>query len=305
MPFYADKIWFDGEFVAWNDAKIHVLSHVIHYGSGAFEGLRAYENKNGTAVFRMHDHTKRLLDSCKIYRFGLKLSDEQINQAILDTIRINRLKSAYIRPLVFRGYSQLGVNPFNCPVQMIIAAWDWGKYLGDEALEKGISVCISSWQRVAPNTFPALAKVSGNYMNSQLIKMEAIENGYDEGIALDANGFISEGSGENVFMVKNGVIFTPPSNCSILAGITRHCVFILARDLGLTVKQHVLPRESLYIADEVFLTGTAAEITPVTKIDKISVSGGRRGPITEKIQKAFFSIITGESPDKNNWLSYI
>jgi len=305
VSFKADKIWFDGKLINWDDAKIHVLSHVIHYGSGAFEGLRLYKIKDKSAVFRLKDHTKRLFETCKIYNMEIPYSEDEINQAIMDTIKANNLKQAYIRPLVFRGMGALGLNPYKCPVQVIIAAWDWGKYLGEEALENGISACVSSWKRIAPNTFPFLAKASGNYLNSQLIKMEAIRNNYDEGIALDIYGYIAEGSGENVFIIRNQRIITPPSSASILPGITRHTVFKIAAKLGYKVEAHRLPRESLYIADEVFLTGTAAEITPVTRIDNIPIKSGKRGPITKEIQDCFFGILSGEIADDHNWLTYI
>ena len=305
MSFKADKIWMDGEFVDWEDAKIHILSHVIHYGSGIFEGLRAYNVNGKAAIFRLDDHIDRLFDSAKIFRMIPKFDKEEIKEAIKETIKINNLKEAYIRPLIYRGYNNLGVNPLNCPIKVMIAAWNWGKYLGQEALEKGINAKVCSWRRAAPNTFPSMAKITGNYVNSQLIKLEAYEDGYDEGIALDSYGFVSEGSGENLFIVRHGVIFTPPTNSSILAGITRHSIFVLARDLGITVKQHVLPRESLYIADEVFLTGTAAEITPVTKIDNLPVGNGKRGEITKRLQDAFFDIISGKIEDKYGWLTMI
>ncbi len=305
MSFKADKIWMDGEFVDWEDAKIHILSHVIHYGSGVFEGIRAYNVNGKAAIFRLDDHIDRLFDSAKIFRMIPKFDKEEIKEAIKETIKINNLKEAYIRPLIYRGYNNLGVNPINCPIKVMIAAWDWGRYLGQEALEKGINAKVCSWRRAAPNTFPSMAKITGNYVNSQLIKLEAYEDGYDEGIALDSYGFVSEGSGENLFIVRHGVIFTPPTNSSILAGITRHSIFVLARDLGITVKQHVLPRESLYVADEVFLTGTAAEITPVTKIDNLPVGNGKRGEITKRLQDAFFDIISGKIEDKYGWLTMI
>jgi branched-chain amino acid aminotransferase len=230
---------------------------------------------------------------------------KQINQAIIKVVKINKLKACYIRPIVFRGYGSVGVYPLKNPLQTAIAAWDWGSYLGEESLTKGISVRISSWQRPAPNTFPTLSKAGGNYLNSQLVKMEAVQDGFDEGIALDHYGYVSEGSGENVFIVKNGVIFTPPTNSSILAGITRHSIFVLARELGVEIRQQVLPRESLYIADEVFLTGTAAEIVPVSKIDNIVIGEGTRGPVTTRVQKAFFDILHGETPDRFEWLTLV
>ncbi len=305
MTFKADKIWMDGKFVAWKDAKIHILSHVVHYGSGAFEGIRCYSSNDRPAIFRLDDHLTRLFDSAKIFRMIPEYSSKQIKQAIIDTIKVNKLKAAYIRPLIYRGFGVLGLNPLDIPIKIMIAAWDWGRYLGPEALEKGISVKISSWSRGAPNTFPMMAKLTGNYVNSQLIKIDALQDGYDEGIALDRYGYVSEGSGENVFIIRNGIIFTPPSSSAILAGITRHCIFVLARELGIKVKQHVLPRESLYISDEVFMTGTAAEITPVIKIDNIIIGKGKRGKITKKLQDEFFGIIHGKVEDRYKWLTCI
>lgn len=303
MAFGEGKIWYDGKMVDFADATCHVLSHALHYGSAVFEGIRCYELPQGPAVFRLQDHVKRLFDSAKIYRMELPFSVADMEAAILETVWVNGLKSCYIRPFAFRGLGVMGVNPLACPVNCVVAVWEWGKYLGDEAMEQGVSVRVSSWQRAAPNTFPALAKASGNYLNSQLIKIEATQDGFDEGIALDHYGFVSEGSGENVFLVRNGVIYTPPSSSSILPGITRHCVFILARDLGIRIHQQVIPREALYIADEVFFSGTAAEITPVTRIDNIPIGSGRRGPITERIQSAFFDIVEGRSPDSNGWFT--
>jgi branched-chain amino acid aminotransferase len=264
-----------------------------------------YSNPNGSYILRFQEHMKRLFDSAKIYRMEIPYTLEELMTAVKDTLVDNGLKEAYIRPFVFRGYHSLGLNPFKCPVVAAVAVWEWGTYLGQDSLINGASVRISSWSRPAPNTMPAMAKVAANYMNSQLIKMEAIQDGFDEGIALDTFGYISEGSGENLFIVKNGVIFTPPSSSSILPGITRHCVFQLARDLGITVKQHVLPRESLYVADEAFMTGTAAEITPITKVDTIAVSEGKRGPITKAIQDAFFGVLRGEREDKHGWLEKV
>ncbi len=297
------KIWFDGKLVDWKKANIHVLSHVVHYGSSVFEGVRCYQTKQGSGIFRLDSHIDRLFDSAKVYRMEIPYTKKQFRDAVIKTVSVNKLKSCYIRPFVFRGYGTMGVNPLKNPLHCAIAAWSWGSYLGEAALEKGISVRISSWQRQAPNTFPALAKAGGNYLNSQLIKMEALQDGFDEGIALDHYGYVSEGSGENVFIVKNGVIFTPPTSSAILAGITRHSMFVLARDMGIEIRQQVLPRESLYIADEVFLTGTAAELTPVAKIDNIQIGNGKRGPVTEKIQKAFFDILKGETPDRFDWLT--
>jgi len=297
------KIWFDGKLVDWKKATIHVMSHVVHYGSSVFEGIRCYNTSRGPAIFRLEAHVDRLYDSAKIYRMEIPYTKKQFNQAVLKVVKTNKLKSCYIRPIVLRGYGAVGVYPLNNPLHAVIAAWSWGSYLGEESLTKGISVRISSWQRPAPNTFPTLAKAGGNYLNSQLVKMEAVRDGFDEGIALDHYGYVSEGSGENVCIVKNGVIFTPPTSSSILPGITRHSIFVLARELGIEIRQQVLPRESLYIADEVFLSGTAAEIVPVSKIDNIVIGDSKRGPITERVQKAFFDILHGETPDRFEWLT--
>lgn len=303
MAFKADKIWFDGKLVDWDKAQIHVLSHAVHYGSAAFEGIRLYDLPTGPAVFRLGDHLKRLLDSCKIYRIEVSYDLAALTAATLETLRANRFRQAYIRPIIFRGFGELGVNGLRCPTNTVIAAWDWGSYLGEGALEDGVSVCVSSWNRPAPNTMPSMAKVAANYMNSQLVKMEAIQNGYHEGIVLDTEGFVAEGSGENVFLVKNGVLFTPPSYASLLPGITRHSVMRLAEAAGLRVESHRIPREALYVADEIFMTGTAAEITPVTKVDQVTVGAGRRGPVTEKLQKAFFDLVRGRTPDEYRWLT--
>ena len=299
------KIWMDGKLVDWKKANIHVLSHAVHYGSCVFEGVRCYHTKQGPGIFRLDAHVDRLFDSAKIYRMEIPYTKKQFADPIVKGVRANKLKACYIRPFVFRGYGPMGLYPLKNPLQSVIAAWAWGSYLGEEALSKGISVRISSWQRQAPNTFPALAKAAGNYLNSQLVKMEAVQDGFDEGIALDHYGYVSEGSGENVFIVKNGVIFTPPTSGAILAGITRHSIFVMARDMGIEIRQQVLPRESLYIADEVFLTGTAAEMVPVSKIDNIIIGDGKRGPVTTKVQKAFFDIIKGEVADKFDWFTRV
>lgn len=301
----SEKIWFNGEFVKWEDAKIHVLSHVVHYGSSVFEGIRCYDTHKGSAIFRLRDHMQRLVDSAKIYRMELPYSVDALCNAALETVRVNRLKACYIRPVLFRGYGALGVMPFECPVDAVIAVWEWGKYLGPEALEKGVSVCTSSWNRVAPNTLPFLAKAGGNYLNSQLVKMEAKINGYDEGIVLTTDGLVSEGSGENIFAVRNGVVYTPASCFSILPGITRHTTITLARDLDIHVEQRAIPREYLYIADEVFFTGTAAEITPVRAIDQIAIGSGQRGPVTQRLQDAFFEVTSGSVEDRHGWLTFV
>jgi branched-chain amino acid aminotransferase len=299
------KIWMNGSLVNWGDAKIHIASHVIHYGSGVFEGARCYATPKGSACFRLDTHVERLLDSAKIYRMDPPHTRATLQNAILETIRANEFKACYIRPIVYRGYATLGVNPFPCPVDVAILLWEWGKYLGDDALEKGVDVKVSSWTRMAPNTLPSLAKSTANYANAGLIKMEAVADGYAEGLALDSSGYISEGSGENVFLVRKGVIYTPPLTASILPGITRDSVMTLARDLGYQVREEMIPRELLYIADEVFFTGTAVEITPVRSVDKLQVGAGRRGPVTEAIQRAFFDVINGDVPDTHGWLSYV
>lgn len=301
----SEKIWFNGELVPWDEAQIHVLAHVVHYGSSVFEGIRCYKTQKGSAIFRLQEHTDRLFDSAKIYRMEIPYTPAQVNDAILATIRANELEACYIRPVVFRGYGSLGVDPTTCPVDTVIAVWEWGQYLGAEALEQGVRVCTSSWNRVAPNTMPFLAKAGGNYLNSQLVRMEANLNGFDEGIVLDSNGLVSEGSGENLFVVRDGTIYTPASHHAILPGITRHAAIKLARDLGFTVEERGIPREFLYIADEVFFTGTAAEVTPIQSIDHIQIGNGRRGPVTEQIQRRYFQMITAEIEDTNDWLTFV
>jgi branched-chain amino acid aminotransferase len=295
-------IWMNGTFVAFEDAKIHVLSHVVHYGSSVFEGIRAYDTPAGTAVFRLDRHTQRLLDSCKIARIDCPYTYDELLEATKETVRRNGGTACYIRPVVYRGYKTLGVNPTGVPVDVAIATLNWGKYLGKDALERGISVRVASWSRQAPNTFPAMAKTGANYLNSQLIKLEAVAEGYEEGIALDVFGFVAEGSGENIFLVRNGILYTPPVASSILPGITRDCIVVLAHDLGVDVREEQIPREMLYISDEVFFTGTAAEITPITSVDKIQVGKGTVGPVTRKLQAAFFDILEGRARDRHGWL---
>ena len=299
------KIWMNGKLVDWKDATIHVASHVIHYGTGVFEGARCYETPKGSACFRLDAHMRRLQDSAKIYRMTYPLDLVGWQNAVLDTIRANQMRACYIRPILYRGYETLGVNPLTCPVDAAIILWEWGTYLGQEALEQGVDVKVASWSRMAPNTLPAMAKSSANYANSGLIKMEALADGYSEGIALDVYGSVSEGSGQNIFVVRNDIIYTPSLASSILGGITRDSVMTLARDLGYTVTETGLPREALYIADEVFVVGTAAEVTPIRSIDKITIGNGRRGPITERLQRAFFGVINGEAPDRYGWLTYV
>lgn len=301
----SDKIWMNGKLVPWDDARIHIGSHVVHYGSAVFEGIRCYATSEGPAVFRLGAHSRRLYDSAKIYRMDPALPLADFDQAVLSTIAANDLEACYIRPLIYRGYGQLGVNPFPCPIDVAIMVWNWGKYLGSDALEQGVDVCISSWTRLAPNTLPAMAKSSANYMNSQLVKMEAIKLGYVEGIALDSEGFLSEGSGENLFLVKNGALLTPPLVCSVLPGITRGTIMQLAGRLGIPVREERLPREMIYLADEAFFTGTAAEITPIRSVDKITVGRGARGPVTEALQKAFFDVVELRVPDEFGWLTFV
>jgi branched-chain amino acid aminotransferase len=299
------RIWINGKLVEWKDATIHIASHVIHYGTGVFEGARCYATPRGSACFRLDAHMRRLQMSAKIYRMDYPLDLAGWQNAVLETIRANGMKPCYIRPLVYRGYESLGVNPFNCPVDAAIMLWDWGAYLGKEALAEGCDVKVASWSRMAPNTLPALAKSTANYANSALIKMEAITDGYSEAIALDVYGNVSEGSGQNLFLVRDGILVTPPLGSSILGGITRDTVIRLAADLGITVNEAILPREALYTADEVFFVGTAAEVTPVRSIDKIKIGAGRRGPVTESLQRRFFDVVNGRVPDRHGWLTYV
>lgn len=298
-----DKIWHNGKFIDWDDAKIHVLSHVASYGSSVFEGIRCYATASGPAIFRLPEHVRRMLDSAKVYRMDHGYGARQLADAMVDLVRINRLRSCYVRPIMLRGYGDMGVNPLNNPIDMFIACWEWGKYLGPEALAQGVDVCVSSWARMAPNTLPALAKAAGNYLNSQLIKMEALTNGYAEGIALDEAGYVSEGSGENIFVVRDGKLYTPPLGASVLPGITRDTIVRLAESLGIPFAEAIIPREMLYIADEVFFSGTAAEITPIRSVDRIVIGSGRRGPITERLQQEFFGIVDGSAPDRYGWLT--
>jgi branched-chain amino acid aminotransferase len=299
------KIWMNGSLVDWADANIHIASHVVHYGSGVFEGARCYDTLRGPACFRLDAHMRRLLDSARIYRMESPYDQATLTEAVLETIRANKFRACYIRPLIYRGYDSLGVNPFPCPVDAAIMLWEWGAYFTKEAVEEGLDVKVSTWARMAPNTMPAMAKSVANYANSQLIKMEALLEGYAEGIALDVDGNLSEGSGQNLFVVRDGVILTPPVGSSILSGITRDSVITVARDLGFEVRECVLPRELLYIADEVFFVGTAVEVTPIKSVDKIAIGRGRRGPITEAVQQRFFQIVRGEAPDTHGWLQLV
>jgi branched-chain amino acid aminotransferase len=300
-----EKIWYNGKFIPWNDATIHVLSHVVSYGSSVFEGIRCYHTDRGPAIFRAAEHMRRLLDSAKIYRMEVPFTTDQLVSALVESVQENGLDSCYIRPIVLRGYGDVGVLPRNNPVETYIACYPWGRYLGEEAINDGVDVCVSSWNRIAPNTLPALAKAGANYMNSQLIRMEASINGYAEGIALDEAGYVSEGSGENIFVIRDGKVLTPPLGASVLPGITRDSIVKVARQLDLPVIETIIPRELLYIADEVFFTGTAAEVTPIRSIDRIPVGTGHRGPLTERIQSRFFEIVQGKREDEFGWLTYV
>jgi branched-chain amino acid aminotransferase len=308
MPIPATPyIWFNGKLVPWESATVHVLSHALHYGSSVFEGVRAYATPKGVAIFRLREHTRRLFDSAKVYRITLPFTQDQVNAACREVISANGLsKGAYIRPVAFRGYGEIGVAPKNePPIEVAVAAWEWGKYLGHESEAEGVDVCISSWQRVAPNTLPAMAKAGGNYLSSQLISLEAKRLGFAEGIGLAVDGTVSEGAGENLFLVRDGVLLTPSLAHSVLGGITRDTIMRLARKLGLEVREASIPRELLYMADELFFTGTAAEVTPIRSVDRIQVGAGRRGPVTEQIQKAFFGLFNGNTEDEWGWLDYV
>jgi branched-chain amino acid aminotransferase len=298
----AGKIWHNGNLIPWDDATVHVMSHVVNYGSSVFEGVRCYAPPSGPAIFRAAEHMQRLLDSAKIYRIDVDYTRDELVNAMIEIVKVNQIWPCYLRPIILRGYGESGVNPFNSPTEVFIANYDWGKYLGTDA-EQGVDVCVSSWTRIAPNTLPAMAKSGANYMNSQLIKMEAIMNGYVEGIALDTNGYVSEGSGENVFVVRQGALITAPLGNSVLPGITRDSVIKLAQDLGIPVIEQMIPREMLYISDEIFFTGTAAEITPIRSVDKISIGSGTIGPITKKLSREFYAIIKGQTPDRFHWLT--
>jgi branched-chain amino acid aminotransferase len=307
----APKVWKNGELIDWNDARVHVMTHAIHYGSSVFEGIRAYSTKRGPAVFRLSEHMQRLLNSAKIYRMDTDLTRDGLIGATVELIRDSGLEQCYLRPIIFRSLDEakpaFGVNPFPNPIDCYIAAWDWGKYLGDEAIDAGVDVCVASWTRITSNSLPAMAKAGANYMNSQLIKMEAIVNGFSEGIALDDRGYVSEGSGENLFLIQNGQLVTPPLGASILPGITRDSVIQIARELGIAVQEATVQRAALYLADELFFSGTAAEITPIRSVDRITIGSGKRGEITKRLQEVFFEITSGERPAPGNapWLTYV
>jgi branched-chain amino acid aminotransferase len=300
-----EKIWHNGKFINWDDAKIHILSHVIHYGSAVFEGIRCYESAQGPAIFRLRDHMQRLLHSGHIYRMDAKFSLDELCNAGIELVRVNKMTACYIRPITLRGYGEAGVDPRANPIDTYMACWEWGKYLGEEGLGKGIDVCVSSWNRPSPNTLPQMSKAAANYMNSQLIRMEAKTNGYEEGIGLDHNGHIAEGSGENIFVVHKGTVLTPPLSDAGLSGITRDSVLGICNDLDIPVREQAIPREMLYIADEVFFSGTAAEITPIRSVDRIVVGDGARGPIAKRIQEEFFSITSGRKEDTHGWLTNV
>jgi branched-chain amino acid aminotransferase len=296
------KIWMNGTLVDWKDATIHVGSHVVHYGSAVFEGARCYETVSGPACFRLDAHMRRLIDSARIYRMDSPYDAQTLIDATVNLIQVNGFKACYIRPIVYRGYDSLGVNPFPCPVDVAIMLWEWGAYFTKEAIEEGLDVKVSTWARMAPNTLPAMAKSVANYANAQLIKMEAVVEGFEEGIALDTQGNLSEGSGQNLFLVRDGIIYTPPIGSSVLSGITRDSVITIAKELGFEVREQTLPREMLYIADEVFFVGTAVEVTPIKSVDRITIGRGRRGPVTEAVQQQFFRVVKGEAPDTHGWL---
>lgn len=308
-PRIVQEVWRNGEFIPWDDARVHVMSHVLHYGSSVFEGIRCYATKRGPAIFRLREHMQRLMNSAKIYRMDHEWTRDQLSEAAIELVQRGGLEQCYLRPIIFRSLDEerpaFGVNPFPNPLACYIGAWDWGKYLGDEAIEQGVDVCVSTWNRLTPNSMPAMAKSGANYMNSQLIKMEALLNGYAEGIALDDRGYVSEGSGENIFLVYDGKVITPPLSSSILPGITRDSVIQLCRELSIPVAEAGIQRAALYVADELFFSGTAAEVTPIRSVDRITVGTGRRGDITARIQKLFFEITSGERPAPGDWLTFV
>ncbi|GAC1647650.1 MAG: branched-chain amino acid transaminase [Gemmatimonadaceae bacterium] len=299
----SEWIWMDGSFVRWPEAKIHVLSLAVQFGSSVFEGIRCYGTANGPAIFRLHDHLERLFHSCRVYRMEPAASAEQLRDVCRDVVERNGLNDCYIRPMVLRGYGAAGMNPAGSPVQIAVPAWPWGAYLGAEALEQGVDVCVSSWQRAEPNTFPSAAKAAGNYNNAQLIKMEAITNGFAEAIALGPGGLVSEGSGQNLFLVRRGVLISPVADGTLLAGITRDTILTLAREMGIPIREQPVPRETLYMADEMFFTGTASEVTPIRSVDRSPIGAGKAGPITKRLQRRFMEVVRGETPDSWGWLT--
>lgn len=305
MDKLSEWVWKNGEFVPWEQATVHVMTHALHYGSSVFEGIRAYATPQGPAVFRLQPHTKRLLNGCKVARIDLPYSQEDLNKAIVETIRCNGHESCYIRPLVFRGADKLGLEGRKNPTEVVIITFEWGRYLGSDAIEQGVDVQVSSWRRMAPNTFASQAKIGGQYINSQFISMEAKDNNFTEGIALDVNGYVSEGAGENIFVIVDKVVYTPGAWASILLGITRDSVLTLLKDLGYEIRFEPIAREMLYVADEIFFTGTASEITPVRSVDRIAIGDGKPGPITKAVQAEFFAITSGEKPDRHSWLTHV
>jgi branched-chain amino acid aminotransferase len=299
-------VWMNGRLVEFEKATVHVMAHAMHYGSGLFEGIRCYKTPEGPAVFRLPEHLKRLENSCKVYRMEIPYSREELTQAVFDAIRSNDLEECYIRPLVYRGFGTAGINPLKSPVDVAIAVWHWGRYLGDDAIEKGVDACVSTWRRSGLGGSPAMAKATANYLNSQLVKMEAIGNGYSEGIALDSQGYVSEGSGENLFLVMDGSLYTPPVSSSILPGITRNCIITMAEEMGIAIRREAIPRGMLYTCDEAFFTGTAVEVTPIRSIDRIDVGNGEvPGPITRRMIREYLGITRGQLPDRHGWLSYV
>jgi branched-chain amino acid aminotransferase len=300
-----DWIWRDGEFIAWQDATVHVLAHSMQFGSSAFEGVRCYDTPRGPAIFRLEDHLQRLINSCRIYRMDVPYGVDELVAACCELVERNALKSCYIRPMVLRGFGAAGMVPFDSPVEVYLPCWPWGAYLGEGALENGVDTCVSSWHRMAPNTIPSMAKIAGNYLGGQLIKMEALANGFDEAIALGPDGMISEGSGQNVFVVSKGIVYTTPLNGTLLPGITRESIITLARDAGFEVRETPLQREVLYTADEIFLTGTASEVTPVRSVDRIKVGAGRAGEVTKQLQRTFLDIVHGKIDDRHGWLTFV
>jgi len=298
-----DKIWHNGRWILWDDAKLHVLTHAVSYGSAVFEGIRCYETPQGPAIYRLREHMQRLINSARIYRMEFPYSLDDFCNVASELVRVNKMSACYVKPIALRGYGEVGVNPLNSPVEIYMACWEWGAYLGPDALSKGVDVCVSSWTRIAPNTLPAMSKAAANYMNSQLIRMEASLNGFADGIALDSNGHVSEGSGMNVFLIHDGALITPPLAASILPGITRDSIVTLAEDLKIPVRESIIPREMLYLVDEVFFVGTAVEVTPIRSIDKIIIGKGVAGPVTRRIQEEFFAVTSGRKPDIHNWLT--
>jgi len=298
-------IWHNGQFVKWQDATVHVTAHALHYGSSVFEGLRAYAAPGGPAILAVEPHVRRLFDSCRVMRMEMPYNAETVSSAIVETVRRNKLESCYIRPLIYRGIGGIGLDGREAPTEMAIFAFEFGRYLGSEAIEQGVDVMVSSWRRMAPDTLAAMSKSGGNYVSSQFITMEAKDLGFAEAVALDANGLVSEGSGENIFVVYRGAVYTPPVGASILMGVTRECILTLARDLSIEVREQTFPREMLYLADEIFFTGTAVEISPVRSVDRIQVGDGTRGPVTRKLQDEFFGILNGQKPDRHHWLTFV